>query len=95
MAWNPYQDYKNRAYSGVLTALFPEQTKTLPRILAWSVVFLADLTAVAAAWYAGLLPASTVVVLMVLLGLFWAQGKLWYGIAAWIARKREERNTFL
>lgn len=95
MAWNPYQDYKNRAHSSILTALFPEQTKSLPRILAWSAVFLADLTAVAAAWYLGLLPANGVLMLVVLFGLFWVQGKLWYGVAKWLARKREERNTYL
>ena len=43
MAWNPYSDQKNRAYSGILTSLFPEQTRTLPRILVWSLVFLVDL----------------------------------------------------
>ena len=56
MAWNPYTDQKNRAYSSILTTLFPEQTKTLPRILVWSFVFLLDLTlGVAAALYFGLL----------------------------------------
>ena len=45
MTWNPYTDQKNRAYSGILTTLFPEQTKTLPRILIWSLIFLIDLTA--------------------------------------------------
>ena len=43
MVWNPYSDQKNRAYTGILTSLFPEQTKTLPRILVWSIIFLADL----------------------------------------------------
>ena len=43
MGWNPYQDQKNRAYSSILTTLFPEQTKTIPRIIVWSFIFLADL----------------------------------------------------
>lgn len=43
-----YQDYENRAYSGILTSLFPEQTKTLPRILVWSVILLLDLILVVA-----------------------------------------------
>lgn len=38
-----YQDQENRAYSHILTTLFPEQTKTLPRVLAWSVIFMIDL----------------------------------------------------
>ena len=44
MGWNPYQDQKNRAYSSILTTLFPEQTKTIPRLIVWSFIFLADLT---------------------------------------------------
>ena len=44
MAWNPYTDQKNRAFSSILTTLFPEQTKTLPRILIWSIIFFLDLT---------------------------------------------------
>ena len=43
MGWNPYQDQKNRAYSSILTTLFPEQTKTIPRILVWGIIFLVDL----------------------------------------------------
>ena len=45
MAWNPYTDYKIRGFNHILTTLFPEQTKTLPRILVWSVIFLIELTA--------------------------------------------------
>ena len=45
MAWNPYTDQQNRGYAHILTTLFPEQTKTLPRILIWSLIFLMDLTA--------------------------------------------------
>ena len=56
MAYNPYSDQKNRAYQSILTTLFPEQTKTLPRIILWSIVFLADLVlGIGGAAYYGLL----------------------------------------
>lgn len=38
-----YQDQKNRAYSNIITSLFPEQTKTVPRIIIWSIILIADL----------------------------------------------------
>lgn len=79
MKWNTHQDMENRAYSHILTTLFPEQTKTLPRILVWSVIFLIDLIVVVSAGsYLGLLSGwSTVLVLAALFGLFWLQGYLW------------------
>ena len=82
MAWNPYLDQKNRAFSGILTFLFPEQTKTIPRILVWSVIFLADLILViGAAFQLGLLDAFSRVTYLLLVficvGLFWLQGKIW------------------
>lgn len=92
MAWNPYSDQKNRAYSGILTSLFPEQTRTLPRILVWSVVFLADLIlGIGGAAYFGLLNfgsfrsqnqmmLSAGLIIAAIVGIFWLQGKLWYGI---------------
>lgn len=79
-----YQDQENRAYSSILKALFPEQTKTLPRILVWSVIFLIDLVAVVAGGYRlGLLSfegngkLDMLLLLAVLFGLFWLQGYLW------------------
>lgn len=80
--WNLYQDKQNRAYSNILQALFPEQTKTLPRILVWSVIFLADLILVfAGAFSLGLFPSeskfSFLLGLAAVLGLFWLQGYLW------------------
>lgn len=94
MAWNPYEDQKNRAYSNILTSLFPEQTKTLPRILVWSVIFLADLIAVlGSAWYFGLLQAFSKIAVALLIvaciGLFWLEGVIWYGIANLFAKKEE------
>lgn len=75
-----YQDQENRAYSGLLTALFPEQTKTLPRILLWSVIFLIDLIlTVAAFFHYGLLVGkySYLLLLAAVFGIFWLQGYLW------------------
>ena len=96
MAWNPYTDQKNRAYSGILTALFPEQTKTIPRILVWSVVFLADLILGAyGAYRLGWLTDTNFSKLRILLIggavllIFWLQGFLWYGIANRIRKSRE------
>ena len=79
MAWKPYQDQENRAYSGILTTLFPEQTKTLPRILLWSVIFLIDVIVVVfTAFRLGLLfKIHSLFLAAALLGLFWLQGYLW------------------
>lgn len=94
MAWNPYQDQKNRAYSNILTSLFPEQTKTLPRILVWSVIFLADLIAVlGGAFSLGLLEDFSKITVGLLvaacIGLFWLQGFLWGAIAKRFSKKEE------
>lgn len=92
MAWNPYTDQKNRAYSGILTTLFPEQTKTLPRIIVWSIIFFLDLTiGIFAAVHFGLLqPGSfnstndmmlgSLLILAAIFAIFWLQGKIWFGI---------------
>ena len=94
MVWNPYQDQKNRAYSSILTSLFPEQTKSVSRIILWSIVFLADLIAVlGGGFYFGLLDHASRVtaglLLVACVGLFWLQGKIWYGIPK-LFRKKEE-----
>ena len=87
MGWNPYTDQKNRAYSGILTSLFPEQTKTLPRIILWSIVFLLDLIlGIGGAAHFGLLEPSphskliSVLLIAAIIGIFWLQGAVWYGI---------------
>lgn len=79
-----YQDQENRAYVSILKTLFPEQTKTLPRILVWSVIFLIDLIAVVVgAFRLELLPfghnakLGVFLLLAVVIGLFWLQGYLW------------------
>lgn len=80
MKWNPYQDQENRAYSGILTSLFPEQTKTLPRILVWSVIFLIDLVLTVAVFFRyGLLGGkyNYLLLLAAVFGIFWLQGYLW------------------
>ena len=94
MGWNPYQDQKNRAFSGILTSLFPEQTKTLPRILVWSVIFLVDLIAIiGGAFSLGLLenPSKlTGILLMGLcIGIFWLQGVIWGAITKLFSKKEE------
>lgn len=87
MQWNPYTDQKNRAFSHILTTLFPEQTKTLPRILIWGLIFLIDLTLVAFAVYRlglleqcrdqnGMVLACGLLFLAVV-GVFWLQGWIW------------------
>ena len=96
MAWNPYTDQKNRAYSGIVTALFPEQTKTVPRILVWSLVFLADLIlGIGGAAYLGWLtePAFpklvTAGLIAAIVGIFWLQGAVWYTAVKYIQKRRE------
>ena len=92
---------KNRAYSSILTTLFPEQTKTLPRIIVWSIIFLLDLTLVVfAAFHFGLLQLGNyssmrqmtlpgLLLLAVLFGIFWLQGFIWYGIAKFFQKRNE------
>ena len=94
MAWNPYTDQKNRAYVGILTSLFPEQTKTLPRIIVWSLVFLLDLIlGVVGGFHFGLLEIDSKLVAWFLIAaiffVFWLQGKIWYAIVGFF-RKRNE-----
>ena len=87
MAWNPYTDYQNRGFAHILTTLFPEQTKTLPRLLVWSVIFLIDLIAAAFCAYrydllsrcndqTGAMLVAGLFFLAVV-GVFWFQGWLW------------------
>lgn len=92
--WNPYTDQKNRAYSNILTSLFPEQTKTIPRIIVWSLVFLADLIAVVYGGYClGLLDYSSKLVVtavaILAIGVFWLEGVIWYGIPKLFVKKEE------
>ena len=92
MGWNPYTDQKNRAFSGIVTSLFPEQTKTIPRIIVWSIIFLLDLIlGVAGAFRFGLLSAGgkwgTALLVAAILGLFWLQGKLWYAVVNYFHRR--------
>lgn len=82
MGWNPYQDQKNRAYSNILTSLFPEQTKTIPRIIVWSFIFLADLIIAAGfAFSLGLLEQApklaAALLIAVSIAAFWLQGVIW------------------
>lgn len=101
MAWNPYTDQKNRAYQGILTSLFPEQTKTFPRIIVWSLIFLADLIlGFFGAISLGLLDfsryanssqakLSSALVIAAIVAVFWLQGKIWYGLANWFHNRNK------
>lgn len=91
MAWNPYSDYKNRGFNHILTTLFPEQTKTLPRILVWGLVFLIDLMIGAyfvhrydlLGWCRDMntMTLAAGAGVLVVLGVFWLQGVIWGFIA--------------
>ena len=101
MAWNTHTDVKNRAYSSILTTLFPEQTKTIPRIIVWSIIFLLDLVLVVfGAFHFGLLQFGNytsmrqmtlpgLLLLAVLFGIFWLQGFLWFGIVKFFKKRND------
>lgn len=79
-----HQDQENRAYSHILTTLFPEQTKTVPRIIVWSIIFLIDLILVCWGCYRlGILESLfqhkilTALPFAAVFGIFWLQGYLW------------------
>ena len=87
--------------------LIPEKTKTLPRILVWSVIFLLDLSlCVFGAFHFGLLQfgnyrnttEATLGVLPLLaavLGIFWLQGVLWGWITSFFKKRKEDRSGSL
>ena len=101
MGWNPYTDQKNRAYSSILTSLFPEQTKTLPRIIVWSIVFLLDLILViGGAMYLGWLEFGSyhsqntmklvsAGLIALAVGLFWLQGVIWGAVTRFFQKRKE------
>ena len=101
MSWNTHTDVKNRAYSGILTTLFPEQTKTVPRIIVWSIIFLLDLILVVfGSFHFGLLNFEMIsssrdltlpglLLLTVLFAIFWLQGFIWYGILRFFQKRNE------
>lgn len=101
MAWNPYTDQKNRAYQSILTTLFPEQTKTIPRIILWSIIFLVDLIlGIGGAAYLGLLQFDRFrttnemmlvgsLIVLVIVGIFWLQGFVWYAIVNFFKKRKQ------
>lgn len=101
MAWNTHTDVKNRAYSSILTTLFPEQTKTLPRIIVWSIIFLLDLILVVCATvHFGWLQLGQfnsmrdmtlpgILLLAVLFAIFWLQGFIWYRIVHFFQKRNQ------
>ena len=102
MAWNPYTDWQNRGYVSILTTLFPEQTKTLPRIIVWSIVFLIDLTVgIFGAYHLGFFQfekysntsQTALASLLLILGIifvFWLQGVIWDGITKLFSQFRRK-----
>ena len=101
MAWNPYSDQKNRAYQNILTTLFPEQTKTIPRIIVWSLIFLMDLIlGIGGASYYGLLQFDKFrtsnelmlvgsILVLGIIGIFWLQGIIWGAIVKFFQKHKE------
>ena len=101
MAPNPYSDQKNRAYQNILTTLFPEQTKTVPRIILWSIIFLADLIlGIGGAAYCGLLQfdrfrtsnelmLAAGLLVLVIVGIFRLQGYVWYKIVNYFQNRNQ------
>lgn len=93
MAWNPYTDWQNRGYVSILTTLFPEQTKTLPRIIVWSIIFLIDLTVgIFGAYHLGFFQfekysntsqtaLASILLILGIIFVFWLQGVLWGAVA--------------
>ena len=101
MAPKPYSDQKNRAYQSILTTLIPEQTKTIPRIIVWSIIFLTDLIlGIGGAAYCGLLQFHRFrtsdglmlvggLLVLVIVGIFWLQGFLWYKIVNYFKKRNQ------
>lgn len=101
MAWNPYTDQKNRAYSNILTSMFPEQTKTIPRIIVWSIIFLLDLIlGIAGAVHLGIFQPGSFrntnsmmlgagLLVAAIVAVFWLQGFVWYKAVKAIQKSRE------
>ena len=101
MAWNPYTDQQNRGYAHILTTLFPEQAKTLPRILIWSLIFLIDLTAgIVLATHFGLFQPDhysnqaamllgSALPILGIIGIFWLQGFLWSAVKKLFQKKQQ------
>lgn len=94
---NHYIDYKNRGNIRILTALFPEQTKTIPRTIVWGIIFLLELIlGVLCAAYFGLLPGSklvTALIIAAIVGVFWLQGVIWYAFAKLFRKRKTSPNA--
>ena len=98
---NWYKDRTIQADAGIFRSIFPEQTKTIPRIIVWSIVFLLDLTVcIVGAFYFGLLDFDRyssqsqmrLVSGLLLVGifvLFWLQGKIWYGVVGYFQKRKQ------
>lgn len=99
MKLNTHQDMENQAYAGILTTLFPEQTKTLPRIIVWSIIFMLDLIlGVVGAIHFGLLQLDKFnsmsqmmlgagLLIVAIVGVFWLQGVIWFAVVKLCKKK--------
>lgn len=93
MAWK--KDGQIRVEVALFQSIFPEQTKTFARTVVWSIICLADvILCVGGAFYFGVLSLeksskwNIVVILIIVIAIFWLQGKIWYSIMK-IFRKKE------
>ena len=91
MAKEQHDPHLNRLYARILTQLFPEQTKSIPRMIVWSIIFIMYLTAcIFGANYLGLLNSQLGVIatIVIVIGGYWLMGKIWYTVVKCF-RKRE------
>lgn len=99
MKFNTHQDMENRAYASILTTLFPEQSKTLSRIIVWSIIFMLDLIlGVVGAMHFGLLQPDKFnsmsqmmlgagLLIVAIVGVFWLQGVIWFALVKLFKKK--------
>jgi len=88
----PHEHHLNRLYARILTQLFPEQTKTIPRMIVWSIIFILYLTAcIFGANALGLLKSGLglILTLIVVVGGFWLMGKGWYAIVKSVRKRKK------
>ena len=98
---NWYKDRTIQSDACIFRSLFPEQTKTIPRIILWSIIFLADLIlGIGGAAYHGLLQFDRFrttnemmlaggLLMLVIVGIFWLQGFVWYKIVSYFKKRNQ------
>lgn len=90
-----YTVHRNRGYFQVLSAVFPEQTKSTVSIIVWSIILLLELTiGVLGAFHFGFLTYDNfsnfriIILLGGIIVAFWLQGFIW-GLLMKILKKDE------